>query len=142
MANPNETFADQRFVYPSPGIGQVGQYQMSGIPFASASIGIESGDSFVVSFPYVTKFVTIINSHVGSPEPLRFGFSQNGVDAVENTNYVVLGNGESYTGELRVSKVFLRPDLATATTASVIAGMTGINSAYLATNWTGTSGVG
>ena len=37
MSTPNEKFADQRFKYPSPGIGAVGQYQTSGIPFLSSS---------------------------------------------------------------------------------------------------------
>mgnify|MGYP007096793254 CR=1 FL=1 len=67
-------------------------------------------------------------------------------------NFFVLDYGESYTGEVRVSKIFLlgasRPYsaeevcVATPTTASVIAGCTGIPSYKLQTNWSGTSGVG
>ncbi len=67
-------------------------------------------------------------------------------------NFFVLDYGESYTGEVRVSKIFLlgasRPYsaeevcVATPTTASVIAGMTGVPSYKLQTNWSGTSGVG
>ena len=56
-------------------------------------------------------------------------------------NYFILDNGESYTAEFRVSSVFLVGH-ETPTTASVIAGMTGINAAALLTNWSGTSGVG
>ena len=38
MSNPNnENVADQRYLYTSPGVGAVGQYQMSGIPFLSSS---------------------------------------------------------------------------------------------------------
>ena len=65
----NTTFADQRFQYPSPGLGAVGQYQTSGIPFATASAYIESdeaGEVTEISFPYVTKFVTVVNDHSGS----------------------------------------------------------------------------
>ena len=58
----NTTFADQRFQYPSPGVGAVGQYQLSGIPYATASVFIQNvvdGEgSTQISFPYVTKFVT------------------------------------------------------------------------------------
>lgn len=145
MANPNETFADQRFVYSSPGIGQVGQYQMSGIPYTTASVFIQNildGEGATqISFPYVTKFITVINDHSGSSSKLRVGFSAEGVTGSVQQNYFVLDNGESYTGEFRVSSVFLGGHTA-HTTASVIAGMTGINSANLTTNWTGTSGVG
>ena len=161
MSNPNnEAYGDGRFQFSSPGVGKTGQYQMSGIPFVSASILVVSGGftngPTVVNFPYVTKFVTVQNLATGSNKPLRVGFSELGVTgSVANDgfdNYFVLYNGESYTGELRVSELYLlgaaRPLVNGAscppneTTASVIAGMTGINAARLQTNWSGTSGVG
>jgi hypothetical protein len=157
--NPNnEAFGDGRFQFSSPGLGKTGQYQMSGIPFVSASITVNPGgeDCTVVNFPYVTKFVTVQNIATGSEKPLRVGFTQFGTTGSAANdgfdNYFVLDNGESYTGELRVTKLFLlgaeRPIaneqscLTSITTASVIAGLTGINSVSLLTNWSGTSGVG
>ena len=141
----NTTFADQRFQYPSPGVGAVGQYQLSGIPYATASVFIQNvvdGEgSTQISFPYVTKFVTVVNEHSGSSAKLRVGFSAEGVTGSVQQNYFILDNGESYTGEFRVSSVFLAGN-TTNTTASVIAGMTGIPSYKLQTNWSGTSGVG
>jgi hypothetical protein len=149
----NTTFADQRFQYPSPGLGAVGQYQTSGIPFATASVNVASsyvasGDSntLEISFPFVTKFVTVVNDHSGSSAKLRVGFSALGITGSDGgndtgTNYFILDNGESYTGEFRVSKLYLLGDTV-PTTASVIAGMTGIPSYKLQTNWSGTSGVG
>ena len=148
-STPNEKFADQRFLHPSPGVGAVGQYQLSGIPYATASVfiqNVEDGEgSTQISFPYVTKFVTVVNEHSGSSAKLRVGFSALGVtgSAANDTgdNYFILDNGESYTGEFRVSSVFLAGN-TTNTTASVIAGMTGIPAGKLQTNWSGTSGVG
>ena len=156
--NPNTSFADQRFAFSAPGLGKTGQYQMSGIPFVSASIAVNKGGDTPtkVSFPYVTKFVTVQNLATGSEKPLRVGFSELGTTgSVANDgfdNYFVLDNGESYTGELRVSQIYLlgaeRPltngaeCLGVVTTASVIAGCTGINAAALTTNWSGPSGVG
>ena len=142
----NTSFADQRFSHPSPGVHAVGQYQMSGIPYATASAYIESDTSGAVtqvSFPYVTKFVTVINEHSGSSSKLKVGFSALGVSSSNDTgkDYFLLDNGESYTGEFRLSSIFLLGYTA-ATTASVIAGMTGVPSAKLQTNWSGTSGVG
>ena len=149
MSNPNEKFADQRFKHPSPGVSAVGQYQLSGIPFATASIDVQSvtdnEGSTEIRFPYVTKFVTVINEHNGASSKLRVGFSALGVtgSGANDTgdNYFLLDNGESYTGEFRVSSIFIAGHSAPAT-ASVIAGMTGIPSAKLRTNWSGTSGVG
>ena len=143
----NTSFASNRFQHPSPGVGAVGQYQLSGIPFATASAYIESDASgegpLQISFPYVTKFITVVNEHSGSSSKLRVGFSALGVTGTNDTgkNYFLLDNGESYTGEFRASSVFLLGNSA-ATTASVIAGMTGIPSYKLENNWSGTSGVG
>jgi len=145
----NTTFADQRYRHPSPGVGAVGQYQTSGIPYATASVfiqNVEDGEgSTQISFPFVTKFVTVINEHSGSSAKLRVGFSALGVTGSDandtGDNFFLLDNGESYTGEFRVSSVFLAGN-TTNTTASVIAGMTGIPSYKLQNNWSGTSGVG
>ena len=145
----NTTFADQRYRHPSPGVGAVGQYQTSGIPYATASVfiqNVEDGEgSTQISFPFVTKFVTVINEHSGSSAKLRVGFSALGVTGSDandtGDNFFLLDNGESYTGEFRVSSVFLAGN-TTNTTASVIAGMTGIPSYKLQTNWSGTSGLG
>ena len=146
MSNPNEKFADQRYLHPSPGVGAVGQYQLSGIPYARASVFIQNvldGEGATqISFPYVTKFVTVVNEHSGSSAKLRVGFSALGVtgSATNDTgnNYFILDNGESYTGEFRVSSLYLAGN-STNTTASVIAGMTGIPAGKLRTNWSGTS---
>ena len=142
MSNPNEKFASQRYLHPSPGVGAVGQYQLSGIPYATASVGIQNvldGEgSTQIAFPYVTKFVTVINEHSGSSAKLRVGFSANGI---AGDNYFTLDNGESYTGEFRVSSIFLRGDTAN-TTASVIAGLTQIESREnLPTNWSGSDSI-
>ena len=141
----NTTFADRRYTHPSPGLGAVGQYQTSGIPYATASVGVFSildGEGAVqIPFPYVTKFVTVVNEHSGSSAKLRVGFSAAGISGTVDDNYFILDNGESYTGEFRVSSIFIAGD-SSPTTASVIAGMTGIPAGKLSTNWSGTSGVG
>ena len=124
----NTSFASNRFQHPSPGVGAVGQYQTSGIPYATASVSVQNvldGEgSTQISFPYVTKFITVINEHSGSSAKLRVGFSAAGASGTIDDNYFLLDNGESYTGEFRVSKLFLAGHESN-TTASVIAGMTG-----------------
>ncbi len=135
------------------GIGSTGAYQVSGVPYATASIEVPelSNAPFPVEFQTVTKFVTIVNTKTGTNVPLRFGFSSLGVTgsatgapAGGSDHYFVLDNGESYTGEWRVSKVFLLGDekSGTAAQASIVAGLTTIPASDLSNNWSGSAGVG
>ena len=126
--------AERNFKFITPGINSVGNYQLSGVPYASSSIDIikckkhgsyEAGGFSKdvgnlrcqnaperVQFPGVTKFVTVINEATGSEKPLRVGFSSFGVtgsetNATNTNNFFVLDNGESYTGEFRVHSIYL-----------------------------------
>ena len=109
-----------------------------------------------IEFPNVTKFVTIVNTKTGTNVPLRFGFSAQGITGSGvpanlgppvpggKNNYFVLDNGESYTGEWRVSKLFLLGDEKSGNLAeaSIVAGLTSIPAGDLSNNWSGSSGVG
>lgn len=142
----------------SSGLGNSAAYQVSGKPYATASILVPelSNPPFPVEFPQVTKFFTVTNTKTGANVPLRVGFSSLGVtgSALDaggspavpggSDHYFVLDNGESYTGEFRVSKLFLLGDEKSGNTAqaSVIAGLTSIRADELRNNWSGSSGVG
>lgn len=134
------------FTYPKPGLGNVGSYQMSGVPFLSSSLAVpvSSSGTLVVEFPYVSKFIVITNTVPASSgnAPLRFGFSESGVLGTVDNNYIVLNNGESFEADLRVSKVFLVSDGVNPSSGSIAAGLTGIQSIYLQHNWSGSAGVG
>lgn len=124
-----------------PGLSDVGSYQLSAIPFATGNVPVVAlGVSTTqISFPSVTKFVTIVNETTGANAQMRVGFSSNGV---KGTNYFVLDNGESYTGEWRITSIFLMGNSATAPTASIVAGVTNVPVIELTANWSGSSGVG
>ena len=128
------------------GLHDVPSYQMPGIPFLSSSIYVppSSNNPALITFETVTKFVTITNTLPGSAQnvPLRFGFSENGIKGTENNNYAILNNGESFEGALRVSRVYLLSDSTLACSASIVAGLTIIDSNRLITNWSGSLGVG
>jgi len=100
-------------------------------------LAIDSATATELEFPTVTKFVTVVNEHSGSSAKLRVGFSAAGI---AGNNYFILDNGESYTGEFRVSSIFLRGD-TTATSASVIAGLTMIETNNLPSNWSGSDSI-
>ncbi len=128
------------------GLGHVPSYQVSARPYLTSSLTIpaNSGTPLEVSFESVSKFVVITNTLDGGATnvPLRFGFSANGVKGVENNNYAILNNAESFEAEFKVTKVFLLSDTANECSASVIAGLTGIENIHLVNNWTGSVGVG
>jgi len=131
----------------SKGLGNVGSYQISGIPYATASFNVAAAGSTPteVAFPFVTKFVTISNTNTGANVPLRFGFSSLGVigaAAGSGNYYFTLDNGDSYTGEFRVTNLYLLSDTASETSASIVAGLTGIQPRELRANWSGSVGVG
>lgn len=125
------------------GLGHVGSYGVSGIPYLTSSLAVpaSSGDPLEISFDTVSKFIIITNTLPGSATnvPLRFGFSVNGI---QGTNYAVLNNNETFEAELRVTSVFLISDSTSACSASVVAGLTGIEAKELPNNWSGSSGVG
>ena len=131
----------------NPGLNNVGSYQASSRPYLTSSLTIPSSSAtpYEVSFESVSRFVIITNTLPGASTnvPLRFGFSANGVKGTENNNYGVLNNGESFEAEFKVSRVYLLSDSETSeTSASVIAGLTGIGGYHLSGNWSGSAGVG
>ena len=130
------------FTRHKPGVGSVGQYQMSGQPYVTRTTTSEEGIT-EVGFPYVTKFVTVVNTMTGTNRAIRVGFSERGVDGDEN--YFTLDNGESYTGEWRLAKVYIGNIEEVTASFTVIAGLTGIIndlSGAKGPNFSGSAGVG
>ena len=126
-----------------PGVGSVGQYQMSAKPFLSSSIVVSNSSVTEIKFPAVTSFLTIQNVHAGSNVPLLVGFSSAGLTGDEGYK-IVLDNGESYTGDFRVRYVYLAGSGAPCT-GSIIAGLTGIDSELRTddgVNYSGSVGIG
>jgi len=138
MSNP--------YSFYSNGLGHVPSFQASARPYLTASLDVPANteEPIEVSFETVTRFVVITNNTPATSTnvPMRFGFSANGVKGVENNNYGILNNGESFEAEFKVVSVYLLSDSVNNATASVIAGLTGIDSQRLVDNWSGSSGVG
>ena len=125
-----------------PGLGHVGSYQTSGIPYLTSSLPVPvvSGTPMRIDFPGVTKFITITNDHAS--DGLRFGFSEAGVLGTVDNNYIVLASGDSYTGDLRARSIYLLSDTSNQGTGSIVAGITHISVGELKNNWSGSVGVG
>lgn len=114
---------------PENGPNFVPAYQMSGVPFVTSSNGNDISDTAVkISFPFVTRFLQVSNT---SEYPLRFGFSENGVNAQPDRNYFVLSGStvqtpgqQSLRLEVRCKEIWIRRDGATNTGFSLVAGLT------------------
>lgn len=140
--------ADQ-YVQLKPGLNNVGNYQVSGIPFATGTLTVpaNSGTPLEITFPSVTQRIQIHNNF-GTDKPIRVGFSANGV---KGKNYWLVEahqtNGKSADRlEMRVktTKIYLLSDDNTAVTSSVyiLAELTGITDYDLATAYSGSAGIG
>lgn len=115
------------------GLNNVGSYQVSGIPFATSSF------SSPIEFPYVTRWVNIINENTSD---IEVGFSSNGVSG--NEKFVVKTGTQTGPLELKLSELYF----STTTDVSVVAGLTNLpvsrinNISVDGTNWSGSAGVG
>ena len=131
--------ADQVYL-PRAGLNNVGSYQVSSIPYLTSTVAPAFGSTPAeISFPTVTRFVTIKNIDLTANRRLRVGFSENGVN---NGNYFILTQYESFTADFKVTGIYLVSDEAFPISASVVAGLTGIDNTQLPTNWSGSAGVG
>ena len=95
-----------------PGLGNVGSYQASGIPYVTCSLTVPAnnaaGGALNVQFPSVTREFTVRND--GSP--------------------------------MKVTDLFLISSDTSAGEATVIGVLTGIDRDQINNNWSGSAGVG
>ena len=114
---------------PYPNANFVPEYQISGVPYVTASAGAEVTSQNVpvrLDFPEVTRWITVYNS--GSAG-LRVGFSANGARGVNTANYFVVKAGETTPRlELRCKTLYFTKDSGTDVPFNVIAGLTRIRS--------------
>jgi hypothetical protein len=130
--------------YYRPGLGNVGSFQSSGIPWCSSSVNVPaSGASAAahrIDFPYVTKRLVVRNDGAAD---IRVGFSDFGVRGMyQNKYYFTLAQNNSLELDFKVSRVYLYSDSVGAGEATVIAALTSIDPEQLKTNWSGAAGVG
>ena len=129
------------------GLNNVGSYQVSGAPFATASVDCKTpGTATKIDFPYVTQWIYVVNNSAN--DVCKIGFSELGL---KGTNYFTLakpaGAGEiSNTGvlELKITEIWLTG----SADVDIVAGLTNLstnrvlNASPSGSNWSGSSGVG
>ena len=141
-----------KYLGPTPGLGSVGQYQMSGKPWATASFAVPGAGAapLEISFPTVTSWLWIKN--LDSNIPVRLGFSALGttgtLGVAGGTNHFVYiaPEAEASTFQIRCRSIFLLSDTVSENTSvCIMAGLTAINNNLVDTagpNYSGSVGVG
>ena len=116
-----------------PGLASTGQYQASGHPYITGSTILNNGMEHVITFPTVTRSITVINRPSGSGEApdIRVHFAATGSGhVIKNDHYITLtSNKDSMTMNVKCSRLYISRDdgLATAGSYTVFAECTGIN---------------
>jgi len=138
--------ADQ-YVQLKPGLNNVGNYQVSGIPFVTGAVTApaSSAASLEITFPSVTQRIHVLNT---SATALKVGFSAAGVSGSSATNYFLVqevGTGKQNYIDLRVktNKLFIQSSgAAIASSIYIAAELTGITGYDLAAAYSGSAGIG
>ena len=123
------------------GINNVGSYQVSGRPFATGSC--QAATVSQVNFPYVTRWVTIVNN---SSRRLRVSYSHEGLNLAntgsEGYHFTVAASGSLGPLEMKVSSLwFIKEPSSSADSYNnlfdVVAGLTTIDPRRTDKNFTG-----
>ena len=128
-----------------PGLGNASSFQVSGIPYVQGPIqdAGSAGGPFKVTFPSVTRFITIINNDAaGGGNEIQIGFSANGLQ--NETNAFAVPGETAVTVELKVTELYYT---GSASAFSVVAGLSTIGTDQInnpaispsGTNWSGSA---
>lgn len=127
--------------WPTVGEHYTPAYQISSVPFITSSV-ISNGEVHRYEFPYVTRFVNVLNRGTGSDE-ICVSFSENGLKPSVG-NFNTLDKGFSMGGEFRTTTLFVSCSSGTNVKYNLLCGLTSIpaDRFLLLTGSNGYSGIG
>lgn len=134
--------------WPKPSLGHTPEYQSSGWPFVKTVTGVDT-TAQRIQFPHVTRWFAV-SIHAAAHRAVRIGFSENGVNDNPTADgcYFLIETDSKDTSEhsvksirfeLKCKELWFRTDSGDATTVSIIAGYTGIQTGSFPT-LTGSAG--
>ena len=111
------------------------------MPYVTTS-NVNLGAVAEIDFKYVTKFVTVKNNGAAA-SVISVGFTQNGM-LPRNSNFFTLSGSESFTADIRTSKIVVSGTNGSPVPYSILAGLTNIpvSNFLVVTSSNGFSGVG
>lgn len=124
--------------HPSQGEFSSAPYSISATPFVTSST-VALGEIKAIEFGYVSKFMVVRNTApAGSTNVIAVAFTENGLKSAAS-NFFTLGAGESFSGDIRVDKVFVSGSTGATTGFTMVCGLTLVPSRF-ATPLTGSNG--
>lgn len=106
----------------------VSAYQMSALPYVTSSI-ISLGEVHRYDFPFVTRFVDILNRGAQATDAIAVGFTENGIKAAFG-NYITIDRGVSVNEEIRTTTLFVSCSAGTNVKYQLLCGLTTIPSKF------------
>ena len=110
--------------WPASGEYNVSAYQMSALPYVTSSI-ISQGEVHRYDFPFVTRFIDVLNRGSGPTDAIAIGFTENGIRS-DVGNYITLDRGVSVNEELRTTTLFVSCSSGSNVAYQVLCGLTTI----------------
>lgn len=94
---------------------------MSALPYVTSSI-INAGEIHRYDFPYVTRFVDVVNRGTSATDRIAVGFTENGV--AKTNNYIILEQKSSVNEEIRTTSLFVSCSQGTNIEYQIFCGLT------------------
>jgi len=114
------------------GIGAVGSYQVSGVPWITGSggDGLPSGAEHKIEFPTVAKSVLVMLDDPTTTEPIKVHFNSTGSGNVVGGNhfYPLTNNRDAVSFGVKCKEIYISNSGSLASGYIVVAELTGISS--------------
>ena len=111
------------------GLGSVGSYQVSGVPWLTGSTNLAAGVEDRIKFPSVAKAVTIINTDPSNNDDIRIHYNSiSAGDVYSGRHYVTLSSRrDSITLTIKCKEIYVSNPGLGASAYELIAELTGIS---------------
>lgn len=110
--------------WPSNGEYFAPAYQVSSLPYLSSSL-ISQGQIHEHSFPFVTKFINVVNRGSTGTDKICIAFTERGFQPSVG-NFITLDQGDTVSHEVRTTKLFISCSSGTSVDYQIFCGLTTI----------------
>lgn len=112
--------------WPANGEYATPAYQISALPYLSSSL-ISQGQIHKYEFPYVTRFINIVNHGAGANDKIVLAFTERGLLPTVS-NYITLRQGDTVHEEIRTTTMFISCSAGANVDYQIFCGLTNIPS--------------
>ena len=107
-----------------PGIGNVGSYQVAGIPFLSGCSSLNNGSEMKIEFPAVTKNIKVFCTNANRSVRVHFDSQADG-NTTSNLQFYTVTSG-SIEMNVKCKEIYISNASGGASSFEIVAELTGI----------------